>query len=270
MEPDRQEIYERIPWETLERTGNSRQWMTLAGAGAVVVGVLAYSFVSNQPVEIPPPEMVIASGQPTATLPLPSTPLTTVNTPIVVAEADLFAIHPERLVDMVSSHAEWFAVEYFTMDESAESRSTLQALLPQGLPMPTASPGTQVFVDWVGVQSVVETGALAYEVKVAVRSLVSDSQTGFVRQPTRLAVLDIALDGAGTPRVTGPPMVEILDYPDSPAMTIAPIPQALQQQAESTYGEVLGGSQQPDGSWRVVVLTEGIDGVTRPVTVTLP
>ena len=35
MEPERNEVYERIPWETLEEKKPDRQWLMLAVAGAI-------------------------------------------------------------------------------------------------------------------------------------------------------------------------------------------------------------------------------------------
>ena len=50
MEPERNEVYERIPWETLEDKKPDRQWITLGVAGAIVLGAVAsvgaYIFVS--------------------------------------------------------------------------------------------------------------------------------------------------------------------------------------------------------------------------------
>ncbi|HSK06208.1 MAG TPA: hypothetical protein VK990_01725, partial [Acidimicrobiia bacterium] len=61
MEPERNEVYERIPWETLEEKKSDRQWMTLAIAGAIVLGALAYSFMSNRP-----PAIAVATTVPAA------------------------------------------------------------------------------------------------------------------------------------------------------------------------------------------------------------
>lgn len=49
MDQERHEVYERIPWERLERPSGDRQWMLIALAAAVAVGALAFSFMKNQP-----------------------------------------------------------------------------------------------------------------------------------------------------------------------------------------------------------------------------
>ncbi|MCZ6505894.1 MAG: hypothetical protein O6834_07955 [Actinobacteria bacterium] len=53
-------------------------------------------------------------------------------------------------------------------------------------------------------------------------------------------------------------------------MTLTSLPVTLQEQVESAYGSVVGGEQLADGGWCVVVMAEGVDGVLRPTTVTVP
>ena len=137
MEPERQEVYERIPWETLEKKGSDRQWLLYAVAGSVVLGALAYSFIRNQPAEIPPPataeaaSAAVSSVPATTTTAVPVAPqASTVASPLVVAEADLYAVDPERLIDQAATHAEWFAVEFVAYDGSERSAKTLAGLLP--------------------------------------------------------------------------------------------------------------------------------------------
>ena len=153
MEPERNETYERIPWETLEEKKPDRQWMMMAVAGAVVLGALAYSFMSNRPAPIPVASTLAAAVPETTRVasPVPQAAAQPVATtaPVVTAEADLYAVHPERVIDRAVAHAEWFVAEYLTMDGTEEGRAALTALLPAGVPMPAAADGTRVFVEWV-------------------------------------------------------------------------------------------------------------------------
>ncbi|TDI36307.1 MAG: hypothetical protein E2O99_03760, partial [Acidobacteria bacterium] len=117
MDEERQEVYERIPWETLEKQGGDRQWLVVAVAGAVAVGALAYSFTKSQPAPASVPNPVAAAvTDPPVTMAI--APVTTLQTPLVMAEADLYAIDPERIIDQAKALAEWFAVEYFAVDGS--------------------------------------------------------------------------------------------------------------------------------------------------------
>lgn len=267
MEPERHETYERIPWETLEKKGGDRQWVVYAVAGAVVLGALAYSFMRNQPTAPRQPEsapIVPTTAPAITTTSNPGTTPSTVASPVVVAEADLYAVDPERLIDQATNHAEWVAVEYMAVDGSEQSREVLSTLLPKGLPLPEAPEGTQVFVDWVGTQSVSQTGPVSFVVAVLVRSLVSGDDGGFVRQPPLVVTMTVEIGDDGSPMVTGVPSIDPASPSPGAAVTLGQPPEDV---VASVEGEVLGGVQRDDGGWDVVVISEGPDGVRRPMTV---
>ncbi len=269
MEQERNEVYERIPWETLDRGGGDRQWLVIAVAGAVVVAALTFSFMRGQPMPTTQMEPVPATA-PLAPSPPPEITPTTVTSPVVMAEADLFAVDPDTLAHLAASHAEWFAVEYLSVDGSEQSRQTLVSLLPSGVPLPEAPEGTQVFVDWAGTQSVTETVPLSYQVEVLVRSLLAQGDGGFTRQPVTRMQVTVQIGEDGLPRVASPPrIVQTVPAPPS-QMALSPVPEPIRAQVESAHGAVVGGVQQADGSWLVVAMVIGTDGVTRPVTVAAP
>jgi hypothetical protein len=268
MEPDRQEVYERIPWETLEKKGNDRQWLVYAVAGAIVLGALAYSFMRNQPTASPPPpETVTAATAPATTAPshMGSTP-STVASPLVVAEADLYAVEPERLVDQAAGHAEWFSVEYVAFDGSQQSEETLRSLLPGDLPLPEAPDEVQVFVDWARATSVTRTGPMSFDVDVLVRSLVSAGESGFVRQRPMVVSVPVEIGDDGRAMVAGVPVVDVAELGGSVELDVGDVPDEVLSQIEPP-GEVVGGLQRSDGTWDVVVMTEWSDGVRRPVLI---
>lgn len=277
MDPERHEVYERIPWETLEKAKSDRQWWVYAVAGAVALGALAYSFMKNQPVEPAPiaTPAVPATAAPNAvpsTATATSDPLSaaTAQSPVVVAEADLFAAEPHELSDYAASYAEWFAVEYFGADGSTESASVLADMLPSQVPPPDVPDGVQVFVDWVGAQSVTRVGPGEFEVEVLVRSLSSMSEEGFVRQETRLATVPVEVGEDGIARVTAPPMVTSPPVMTPIAMSIEDVPDDLVTAIEQTGDVVVGGVPLGDGRWRVVAMSSGPDGITRPVSLIVP
>ena len=274
MEQERAEVYERIPWETLEKQGTDRQWVVMAIAGAVAVGALAFTFVRGQPAPAPVPVVpstapAVAASIPPAAVAVPSVE-PTVPSPLAVAEADLFAVEPSALVASVSNHAEWFAVEYVAFDGSEQSSSTVAGLLPQGIPLPEATTDTQVFVDWVGVRSATETAPAQYSVEVVVRSLAATSDGPFVRQPPRLLTFEVGIGPDGSPQVLLPPAVS--DAPSAiPAIAqLAVVPDEVRSQIESAHGPVVGGVALQDGRWKVVAIVAGPDGVKRPVTFVAP
>lgn len=268
MEQERQEVYERIPWETLEKRGGDRQWLVYALAGAVTLGALAYSFMRNQPTAVPPAEVAVGTtvAATTTTSNIGPTP-TTVTSPVVVAEADLFAIDPERLIDQAASHAEWFAVEYFSVDGSEQSREVLATLLPEGVPLPQAPEGTQVFVDWARARSVIQTGPASFEVEVLVRSLSASGEAGFARQPPLTLTVGIEIGDDGEATVATVPSVSPVETKQAPGITLTSVPEETIAEIELGDGEVVGGVEEADGTWVVVVMTTGPDGVSRPVMI---
>jgi len=269
MEPDRNEVYERIPWETLERKGNDRQWLLYAVAGAVVLGALAYSFMRNQPVPVPPPAIAATTSVPaTTTTAVPAAPQPpTVASPLVVAEADLFAVDPERLFDQAATHAEWFAVEFVSFDGSEQSSTTLSALLPADVPLPTAPDGTQVFVDWARAATVTQTGPASFDVEVLVRSLVTNGEEAFRREPTRALLVSVEMGDEEGPRIVGLPTLAIIDPVDGPVLALTELPSDVAAAVDPALGEPIGGVIAADGSLEIVVMAEGSDGVSRPVVV---
>jgi hypothetical protein len=275
MEPERHEVYERIPWETLEKKGRDRQWLLYAVAGAVVLGALVYSFMRNQPAPMPPPEAETAATSVPATS-VPATTVSTVSTdsmpstvaaPMVVAEADLYAVEPERLVDQAAAHAEWFAVEFVSYDGSEQSSQTLSGLLPGGVPLPEAPEGTQVFVDWARAGAIAQTSPTTFDVDVMVRSLASNGDGGFQRQPPRKLSVTVGIDGEAGARVSRLPSLEPVEPVSVPDAGITDLPADVIASLDPGLGEPLGGIVGPDGSWQVVILEEGGDGVRRPVIV---
>ena len=273
MERERNEVYERIPWETLERKGGDRQWWMMAVAGAIVLGALAYSFIGNRPISLPaqPIEATATTlaATPVATVAPP--PVADPGGPTVVAEADLYAVDPERLIDQATAHAEWFAAEYIGVDGSEESQATLASLLPAGIPPPTAPESTRVFVEWVRAVSVEELAPLHYRVAVLVRSLVAQGEEAYRRVSPMLATVEVivAEDGA---RVVLPPTLTPLPTPQPEPLTLVEVPAEVQEAAMTASGatNVLGGVQTATGAWHVVVVAPGPDGVARPTTVNVP
>jgi len=270
MQEERQEVYERIPWETLEKKGADRQWLAYAVAGAVVVGALAYTFMQNRPIPaLDTAPVAVEQPLPQVAM-IPTAPVTTAAAPRVLAEADLFAVDPERLIDRAAAHAEWFAMEYFGFDGSAESGRTLAGLMPEGVPPSEAPEGVQVFVDWVGATSVLEIESLVYDIEVVVRALQSGSDGVFVRQPTRIATIRVTLGVDGLPRVVAPPLVTTADAPAPAPLELVPVPDELRKQLEDSHGRVIGGQAMADGRWRVVLMATDVDGVARPTTIIAP
>ena len=275
MEPERNETYERIPWETLEEEKPDRQWMMMAVAGAVVLGALAYSFMSNRPVPAPVASTPAAAAQETAPVaaqvPQVAAPPVVTTAPVVTAEADLYAVHPERVIDRAVAHAEWFVAEYLTMDGTEEGRAALMALLPAGVPMPAAEAGTRVFVEWVRASSVEEIGQLVFRVTVLARSLAAGANAEYQRQAPLQVDVDVSMAG-DAPQVVMAPSVSPAQSGPAHELALVTVPEEVGAAAldQSGGSEVVGGLQTAEGGWQVVVLAATPDGVVRPVSVSIP
>ncbi|HEX5695965.1 MAG TPA: hypothetical protein VFZ15_06240 [Acidimicrobiia bacterium] len=279
MEPERNEVYERIPWETLEENKGDRHWLMLGVAGAVVLGALAYSFMSSRPAALPSALTTVPAQQtlsvqetvPEAPTAAQALPPTVSDSPVVTAEADLYAVHPERVMDRVAAHAEWFVAEYLTFDGSEQGMATLTALLPVGVPLPAAPEGTRVFVEWVRASSVEETAPLTYRVTVLARSLAAHGDGAYQRQAPLEVTVDLSASG-GDPQVLLPPEMRPATAAPAhqPALTAVPEEVAVTAMGQAEGSEVIGGAQSATGEWQVVLLAPGLDGVSRPVTVVVP
>ena len=278
VEQERNEVYERIPWETLEEKKSDRQWVLYGVAGAVVLGALAYSFMSNRPapipvanVSVPQVETAVDSTPAPAMSSTPALPPTLAAAPVVTAEADLYAEHPERLIDRVAAHAEWFVAEYLTVDGSEQGRETLSALMPVGVPLPTAPEGTRVFVEWVRASEIVEIAPLTFEATVMARTLAAGGEEVYERQAPLEVTVEVSVS-TGAPQVVLPPEVASPIAGPAHDSTIAEVPEEVAAAALELSGgsEVIGGVPSASGGWRVVTLAVGPDGVSRPVTVEVP
>jgi hypothetical protein len=274
---ERDEVYERIPWETLEEKRPDRQWIVLAVAGAVVLGALAYTWTSNR--AVPAPATTVAAPPPASSAPVaavppaaPVAPATsaTPQAPVLTAEADLYAVHPERAIDRATAHAEWFVAEYLTVDGSEASRATLSALLPAGVPLPVAQEGSRVFVEWVRTMSVEEAGELAFRVSVLARTLAAAAGGDYVRQPPLRLEVDVSVANTA-PQVLMAPVVAPASPGEAHQLQMIEVPEDIGATALQSSGgtEVVGGVQEAD-RWRVIVMAPGADGVARPITVPVP
>ena len=272
METERNEVYERIPWETLEKKSTDKQWVLMAVAGAVVLGALVYSFMSNRPAQTQPlSPTTLAQALPGPQVLPPAAIAPPPTSPILMAEADLYAVDPERWLDQATAHAEWFVAEYFTVDGSPQTAEILASLLPAGLP-PSIFPETKsVFVEWVRTLDVAEISPFRYRVEVLVRSLVADGDASYLRQAPIVATVEVAVDGQG-PRILMPPQVRPATVDSQEILVLTPVPPEIAAMVTALAGtaEILGGRLLDDGRWQVVAVGAGPDGVTRPMTVTVP
>ncbi len=269
MDEKNQEVYERIPWESLEKQGGDRQWLILGIAGAVVAGSLGYSFMSNRPAPLPPPptEAAAAATAPTTTfapvapvpVPAPAQPA-----PSLVTEADLYAVHPDSLAAEAAAHARWVVRELLASDGSSE-QGVLRSLLPADIPLPSIPEGVLVFVEWVDSVGVEEIDIGTYRVDVLARYMVSAGGGDYQRVDPEVFTLDIAM-ADGMPRLLGAPGVKAVESPATVGLGLSAVPDAVAAGVETLRpgSEIVGGYVDQGGIWNVVVMATGPGGVIRP------
>ncbi|MFP3913302.1 MAG: hypothetical protein ACLFWM_00375 [Actinomycetota bacterium] len=125
------EVFERIPWESLEGKPD-RRWVMYVAAGAVVLGAVGVSF-GRQMAAPPPtaPTSPTASTSPTLASPPSSTVPATIppraeQTHPTWTEADLMALPVESVERSAVAVAEWFVVDFFTRDDPGGDRSFVE------------------------------------------------------------------------------------------------------------------------------------------------
>lgn len=271
MEEKREEIYERIPWETLQNPRSDRQNLIIGLAVAVVAGALVYSFVANRsassPAAVVAPTTVTAPLVASPPAPAASAPVAPPSSvPESIAEADLYAIAPTDLANAAVAHAEWFVFEYLTVDGSGES-SILRQLLPEAIPLPVAPQGSLVFVEWVGALEVQEVQAAVFSVEVLARYMVAEDGQDYRRVEPEVVTVTVAITESG-PQVSSAPSFQTLAITPAPASGLGDVPAHIADLVIGSHPDatIIGGVEGDGGAWEVVVVEPGPRGWLRPVS----
>lgn len=179
MEPTERdtEIFERIPWESLERPSGARWWVYLAAGAAVLV---ALGFTAGErlgtaapapeaaPVTAPPPSVVVPTVPVVTTVTAPSTTFG-------LTEADLLAGSDEAAVVAAAGTAEWYVAGYFSLDDET-GRSFVED-------------ARAVRFEW--------TDADTARVTVAIRRLAATEDEGYRRVPAEMWEVAVRLGDDG-------------------------------------------------------------------------
>lgn len=190
------EVFERIPWESLQ-TKPDRRWTVYLASGVLVLGAIGVS-VGRQMSAPTPPAMSTPSVPAATTVAVPppvTEPPPTSTTAPLWSEADLMALPAATLEIPALARAEWFVSDYFTRD-GEEERS---------------------FVEWVRAESIEWVAESTAEVSVLVRRLAASGDDPYTRLPTELWLVTMELSDEGWevaagPRAGAPP--QVADAPD--------------------------------------------------------
>jgi hypothetical protein len=271
MDEQNQEVYERIPWETLEQRGRDKQWVMLGVAAAVVAGSLGFTFMSNRSIPPPSPVSTVAdSASPTPSTLAPAPPAAPLPgpAPSVVAEADLYAVDPDRLRSAAAAHARWVIREYLAHNGSLDENMILRSLLPTDVPLPSLPEGVLVFVEWVDSVSVEEVDVGAYRVEVLARYMISTDGGDYQRVDPELFSVEVGVVD-GEPHLLSAPSAIPLEAVVTDGLGLDAVPDEVAANVETLRpgSQIVGGQIDGSGTWKVVVVASGPGGILRPETI---
>lgn len=186
------EVFERIPWESLENVGGDRRWVAYLVAGALVLGAVGVS-LGRQGVPVPAPVVPaaestipvaeIGDGSPvTSPVPVSSATSYPVTEEGSWAEADLMALAEAPVEVTGASVAEWFVTDHFTRDGD-DGRS---------------------FVEWAGVVGFSWLEVDRATATVAMMRLAAEGKGEYRRLDPEAWEVVLALDEEGWVVVDGP------------------------------------------------------------------
>lgn len=224
-------VTEHIPWEqlTVQPTKDRRMlWYGIA-AGVLVVGLLAViisrlgpSSGEMQPVTQAAP-VAAAVAQPAvapvapaaapAAVPAAAPAPAPVAAPLaerpLLSEADLMASGGEVPLRAAAAAAEWFVLEFYTLDPSEPWLERVTAASGMSIPaeaVPVPPEGETVsYVEWTRARSVKQIGAERFRASVLMRRMVARDGEVYRRLPTEEAVVEIILEADGLARAASLP-----------------------------------------------------------------
>ena len=231
------QVSEHLPWENLTiPPASDRRFLMYGVAAGLVIAVLGIvvirQFDRPSPEELTPvtPVTAVEEAAPIREVtpiqqeevsgPVATLALAEPEAPTELSEADLRAVEPGSEQQEVAAQAEWFVLEFFTLDPSEPWRDRVQtasglSLSPDLAP---STPGTTAvsYVEWTRTRSVEQIGQDAYRATVLIRRLVAADGADFRRLPTERAtvVLRMGPDGriraASLPVLTNPPSGDLV------------------------------------------------------------
>lgn len=270
---DNVEKHESIPWDALvtDDTDRRRRWVAMGAAGLVAAAVAASTARVLFPAGIaaPPPTAVSSP----ASVPVSSAPAET-GPPL--SESDLLAATPGEEALLASAHAVWFVSDFFTLDGSEVTRSSVARRLPAGSAPAAPDRAQRSFVESAIPVVVTEVTEARYVVTVVVRSLTDPDGEGYRREPAR--AVEVVVDvGGKAPAVVDLPRPVPLPPSQAPPLEVEeaePPPEVVSAAIEqaSVWGEVrkppLAAGRMGE-AWRLVLTVVDASGLEWPAAVWL-
>ncbi len=227
------EVFERIPWEALEKSGPDHRWLAYLVAMVVVLGAVGISIgrgMAPSPVTSP-----AVTQAPTATIPVASDvheapapePTAAPNQASVLSEADLMALPGDSLEAGAAAVAEWFVVDHFTREDGDGGRS---------------------FVDWARAGELTWLGATTIDVTVLIRRLAASGDDAYQRLPAEAWRVTTELIDDHWVVIHGPTPAQA---PTLDVSLPAPEGDVPDRVASSVEDGTITGAAQVEGRWSV-------------------
>ncbi|MGI9666812.1 MAG: hypothetical protein ACR2N2_06885 [Acidimicrobiia bacterium] len=182
---------DEIPWSSLVaevEESLDRRWIIVGAVVlAIVVGFVGIKLFDQPTQPTLPSSSPIAEGDPVAA--------TTTSTVQVLSEEDLRANDEGSFDVLVSTRAEWFVSDFFTVDGSAETVLSIRGAMVPDLrlePIPHDEDEEHTYVEWARTYRITRGASGAYVAEVAFRSIIS-SEGVFERLPVRTVKMEIEM-----------------------------------------------------------------------------
>lgn len=254
------QVSEHLPWEHLTiPPAPDRRFLIYGVAAGLMIAVLGIVVVRQlqspsaegltpvtpvtAPLETSPIEEVTPIPADTVTGPTVTLAPAEPEAPRELSEADLRAVEPGGIHQEVAAQAEWFVLEFFTLDPSDPWRDRVQTAsglkLPSDLAPATSGATVVSYVEWSRTRSVEQVGEGTFRATVLIRRLVATDGTDFRRQPTEQATVILQMEPGGRLRAAALP-----DLTTPPAGNLAPLEE---EELRWTFDETgIGWPSSPD------------------------
>ena len=254
------QVSEQLPWENLTiPPARDRRFLIYGIAAGLVIAVLGVVVVRQlqgpsaedlaqvtpvtTPRETAPVGEVTPIPQPAVSEPTVTPPLAEPEAPAELSEADLRAAEPGSTQQQIAAQAEWFVLEFFTLDPSDPWRDRVETASGLRFPSdlaPDTSGGTTVsYVEWTQTHSVEQIGQDAFRATVLIRRLVAPDGIDFRRLPTERATVILRMEPDGRIRAASLPDLTI-----PPAGDLVPL---AEEDLRWTFGDAgIGWPSSPD------------------------
>ncbi len=235
------EEFERIPWAELLPAGRGPNRLLYLAAGVLGAVALGVILARAWPHSSGPVETTSTSVEevPVAATTTPSPP----QVPALYSEADLMAFPVESDELAAVARAEWFVVDYFTVDGLSGSVDIRNALPVQAevAGLPQDGSGVAVMVDWARAFRIEAIDDGLYEVSVAFRLIVPTEESGDRRLPVRAVAVRVSLgldEGSA-----------VVDLPTPISLPAGPEPDPWPEGGDDPPEEVAAGAAEAVGGW---------------------